>query len=127
MYGHAREPGTGQLALLSLDPQPGPRSGLPRIGERVAEDFKSLVGLDVDRDRLVARRVVSHYQDPLSARIPEEFDVDASGMPCIELEWAVHALTMARMRLSTTGRWEGPPSPKVRGFKSHPRRFIRLG
>jgi hypothetical protein len=37
-------------------------------------------------------------------------------MPSVEFERAVHVLTMARMRLSATGRWEGPPSPKVRGF-----------
>jgi len=90
---------------------------MPRIGERVTEDLESLVRLDVDRERLVARRVVNHYREPLSARIPEELDVDACRMARIELQWAVHVLTMARFRLNATGRSEGPPSPKPWAFR----------
>ena len=108
------------MGLLRLDPQVRSRSGFPGIGERVAEDFESLVPLDVNRHGLVARRVVSHHREPLSAGIPEELDVDARGMPGIEFSRTVHVQTMARLHLSATGRWEGPPSPKVRGFKCHP-------
>ena len=50
-----------EMDLLRLDPQAHSRSGFPGIGERVAEDFESLVRLDVDRHGLVGRRVVSHH------------------------------------------------------------------
>jgi hypothetical protein len=69
------------MGLLRLDPQADSRSGFPRIGERVTEDLESLVRLDVNRHGLIASRVVSHHREPLSAGIPEELDVDASGMP----------------------------------------------
>ena len=104
------------MRLRRFDPRADSRSGFAHICERVAEDLESLVRLDVNRHGLVAHRIVSHHREPLSAGIPEELDVDASAVPSIDLSRAVHALTMARFRSSATGRWEGPPSPKVRGI-----------
>jgi hypothetical protein len=74
-----------EMGLLRLDPQADSRSGFPRIGERVAEDLESLVRLDENRHGLVAHRIMSHHREPLSAGIPQEFDVDPCGMPGIEL------------------------------------------
>ena len=67
-------------SLVRVDPRADAPSRFPRIGERVAEDLESLVGLDVNRHGLIARRVVSHDREPLRAGIPEQLDVDASAM-----------------------------------------------
>ena len=70
---------------MRLDPRANSSRGFTHICERVAKDLESLVRLDVNRHGLVGRCVVSHHRDSLSAGIPEEFDVDACGMPGIEL------------------------------------------